>query len=95
MVLSVVMLTVVMLNVVMMNVVMLNVVAPVCEYQPSPIGLYHPLHGIINPKYKFLCFLTTNIFNEKKALAFNQDRCCHLVLCLQLILFHFESKVCR
>jgi hypothetical protein len=23
------------------------------------IGLYHPLDGIANPKYKLLCFLTT------------------------------------
>ena len=29
---------------------------------------------------KFLC--------KEKALAFNQDRCCHLALCLRLILFH-------
>ncbi len=26
---------------------------------------------------------------EKKALGFNWDWCCHLALCLQLILFHF------
>ncbi len=28
----------------------------------------------------------------QKALAFNQDRCCHLVLCLQLILFHWSRS---
>jgi len=55
-----------------------------------PIGLYHPLDCVINPKYKLLHFLTTIFFyKEKKALAFNWDRCCHLALCLQLILFNF------
>ncbi len=39
------------------------------------IGLYHPLDGISNPKYKLLHLLTPEIFiKEKKALAFNQDR---------------------
>ncbi len=28
-------------------------------------------------------------FKEKKALAFNRDRCCHLVFCFQLIFFHW------
>jgi hypothetical protein len=27
-------------------------------------------------------------FKDKKALAFNRDRCCYLAFCLQLILFH-------
>ena len=31
------------------------------------------------------------ICNEKNALAFNRDRCCHLVLCLQLIPFHWKN----
>ncbi len=26
------------------------------------------------------------------ALTFNQDRCCHLAICLQLILFHLQQK---
>jgi hypothetical protein len=56
------------------------------------IGLYHPLDGVTIPKYKLLCFLSfliTEFFcKEEKALAFNRDRCCHLVLSLQLILFH-------
>ena len=53
------------------------------------IGLYHPLAGITNLKYKLLCFLTPDKkISKRKALAFNQDRCCHLALCLQLILFH-------
>jgi hypothetical protein len=61
----------------------------------SVIRLYHPLDGITNPKYKLLHFLTANFFcKEKKALAFNRDRFCHL--CLWLILFHLihtESPV--
>jgi len=36
-----------------------------------------------------LCFITTKkICKEKNALAFNRDRCCHVVLCLRLIPFH-------
>jgi hypothetical protein len=58
----------------------------------SPIGLMrlcHPPDGSTSPKYKLLCFITTKKFcKEKNALAFNRDRCCHLVLCLQLIPFH-------
>ncbi len=51
--------------------------------------LCHPPDGSTSPKYKLLCFITTKIFcKEKNALAFNLDRCCHLVLCLQLIPFH-------
>ncbi len=53
------------------------------------IELCHQLDGITNPKYKVLCFLTTKFFfKEKKALAFNRDKCFHLVLCLRLSLFH-------
>ncbi len=53
------------------------------------MGLYHPLDGDTNLKYKLLCFLTPNKKNSKrKALAFNLNRCCHLVLGLRLILFH-------
>jgi hypothetical protein len=53
------------------------------------MGLDHPLDGVTNPKYKLLHILLTKFFcKEKKALAFNRDRCYHLVLCLQLILFH-------
>ncbi len=48
--------------------------------------LCHPPDGSTSPKYKLLCFITTKkICKEKNALAFNQDRCCHLVLCLRLI----------
>jgi hypothetical protein len=62
-----------------------------CHYECRVIfviGLYCPPDGITNPKYKSFHFLTTKLFcKEKKALAFNWDRCCHRVLCLQLILF--------
>ncbi len=60
------------------------------NYAPiSVIGFHRPLDGLTNLKYKLLCFLTPNKkFSERKALAFNQDRCCHLALCLRLILFH-------
>ncbi len=52
--------------------------------------LFHPADGFANPKYKLLHFFTTIIFfKEKKALAFNWDRCCNLALCLWLILFHW------
>jgi hypothetical protein len=51
--------------------------------------LCHPPDGSTSPKYKLLCFITTKkICNEKNALAFNRDKCCHLVLCLWLIPFH-------
>ncbi len=55
------------------------------------IRLYHPQHGITDPKYK-LCFLTNIFCKEKKALAFNQDRRCHRALCLELILFHGKKR---
>jgi len=49
----------------------------------SSIELYHSLDGITNPKCKSLLFLTTIFFyKEKKALAFDQDRCCHPAFCL-------------
>ncbi len=50
--------------------------------------LYHPLDGVTTPKYKLLCSITSNFFRKRKALALNWDRCCHLALCLRLILFH-------
>jgi hypothetical protein len=54
------------------------------------IRLYRTLECVTNPKYKFLHFLITIIFyKDKRALAFNQDSCCHLALCLWLILFHY------
>ncbi len=82
-VLSVVMLNMVMLSVIMLNVVMPNVVTP-------PMRLCHPPGGSTSPKYKLLCFITSKKkCKEKNALAFNRDRCCHLVLCLQLIPFHY------
>ncbi len=55
------------------------------------IWLYHPLDGITNLKYGLLCFLTPNKkISKRKILAFHQDRCCHLALCLALILFHWH-----
>ncbi len=46
-----------------------------------------PTDVTTNPKYKLFCFLTNIIFHkEKKALAFNWDRGCHLVL-----VFHCSS----
>ncbi len=51
--------------------------------------LCQPPDGSTSPKYKLLCFITTKkLCKEKNALAFNWDRCCHLVLCLRLIPFH-------
>ncbi len=44
------------------------------------------------PKYKLLCFIITKFFcKEKNTLAFRRDRCCHLVLCLRLIPFHWTT----
>jgi hypothetical protein len=67
----------------------------------SIIGLHHPLDGVTNPEYKWLPFiqLTKCFCKEKNALAFNRDRCCHLALCLWLILFHrkkfFKYHPCK
>ncbi len=42
---------------------------------------------IANHKYKLMHFVQAILFyKEKKALAFNQDRCCHLAVCLLLLL---------
>ncbi len=58
------------------------------------MGLYDPLDGITNLKYKLLYFLTPNKKNPKrKALAFNWDRCCHLAICLLLILFYCSEML--
>jgi hypothetical protein len=59
-----------------------------------PMRLCHPPDGSTSPKYKLLCFITTKKFLHKKnTLAFNWDRCCHLVLCLQLIPFHSNIRL--
>ncbi len=43
----------------------------------------------INPNYVEYDAKSGQLFyKEKKALAFNRDRCCPLALCLRLILFH-------
>jgi hypothetical protein len=55
------------------------------------MGLYHALDGVTNLKYKLLYFLTPNKkISKRKALAYNRDRCCHLAICLRLILFHYS-----
>jgi len=55
--------------------------------------LCRPPDGSTSPKYKLLCFIINKICKEKNALAFNRDRCCHLVLCLQLTPFHWLQQV--
>ncbi len=56
--------------------------------------LCHPPDGSTSPKYKLLCFIKTKKnCKEKNALAFNWDRCCHLVLCLRLIPFHWHTQI--
>ncbi len=60
----------------------------------SSMRLCHPPDGSTSPKYKLLCFITTKrICKVKNTLAFNRDRCCHLVLCLQLIPFHWVPSI--
>jgi len=55
--------------------------------------LCQPPDGNTSPKYTLLCFITTKkICKEKNALAFNRDRCCFLVLSLQLIPSHLASS---
>jgi hypothetical protein len=56
----------------------------------SQMRLCHPPDGSTSPQYKLLCFITTKKICKENALAFNWDRCCHLVLCLQLIPFHWD-----
>jgi hypothetical protein len=36
----------------------------------ATIGLYHPLDGITNLKYKLLCFLTPKKFFKEKGTSF-------------------------
>ncbi len=66
-----------------------ELVSTIMDTHTVRIGLHHPLDGVTNPEYKLLCFiqLTKFFYKEEKALAFNRDGCCHLALCLQLILF--------
>jgi hypothetical protein len=62
--------------------------------QETSMELYHALDGITNLKYKLLYFLTPNKKKlKRKALAFIRDRCCHLAICLQLILFHLDPTL--
>jgi hypothetical protein len=56
------------------------------------IGLHSLVDGIINSWYMLLSFITVIFLcKEKKALAFNKDSCCHLALCLGLIILHWVS----
>ncbi len=40
------------------------------ESWKHPIGLYHPLDGVTNPKYKLLHFLTTNFWKREEGTSF-------------------------
>ncbi len=61
------------------------------EFRAFEMRLCHPPDGSTTPKYKLLCFITTkNFCKEKNTLAFNRDKCCHLVLCLRLTPFHWK-----
>ncbi len=62
-----------------------------CPNTLLSMRLCQPPDGSTSPKYKLVCFITTKKCKEKNALAFNQDRCCHLGLCLRLIPFHCKS----
>jgi len=64
-----------------------------CTKLTKATRLCHPPDGSVSPKYKLLCFITIKKnCKEKNALALNRDRCCHLVLCLRLILFHYHNQ---
>jgi len=54
------------------------------QYTFFLMRLCHPPDGSTSPKYRLLCFI-----------AFNRDRCCHLVLCLRLIPFHYVIFVLK
>ncbi len=44
---------------------------PELSVSDATTGLYHPLDGVTNLKYKLLCFFTpNNKFSKRKALAF-------------------------
>ncbi len=60
----------------------------VCICMFRSMGLYHPLDGITNLKYKLFFSTPNKKISKRKALAFNRGRCCHLAICLRLILFH-------
>ncbi len=57
----------------------------------NEIGLYHRLDGVTKPKCKLFSFSTAVFCKEKKALAFTQERWCHLALCLWLIFLHYAE----
>ncbi len=60
-----------------------------CFKKPLLMKLCHPPDGSTSPKYKVL--IHHNLFYQiQNALAFNRDMCCHLVLCLRLLPFHYQ-----
>ncbi len=51
--------------------------------------LCHAPDGSTSPKISCCVLNHLNLFNQiQNVLAFNQDMCCHLVLCLRLLPFH-------
>jgi hypothetical protein len=54
--------------------------------------LHHSQDGSTYSGYKGMCFVYISqcFHEEQNALAFNQDKWCHLVLCLQMMLLHFH-----
>ncbi len=53
------------------------------------MGLYHPLDVLLISSISCCISWHQQKNSKRKALAFNLDRCCHLVICLQLILVHY------
>jgi hypothetical protein len=64
------------------------------DVRTCQMGLYDPLDSVTNLRCKLFYFSTIikKYFSKRKALAFNRDRCCYLVNCLRLILFHFRAN---
>jgi hypothetical protein len=54
------------------NITFINIFKKITSHFNKGIGLYHPLDGTINLKYK-LYFLAPNKISKRKALAFNRD----------------------
>ena len=48
------------------RIVMIKLLFICFKYCSFKIGLYHPLDGIANPKYKLLQFLTSNTFLQRE-----------------------------
>jgi hypothetical protein len=63
----------------------------VCLHKMTYNEALSPTRWQYQSKVKVAEFHNSNFFcKEKNALAFNWDRFCHLVLCLQLIPFHYN-----